>query len=95
MTLAVRFGARGAQVEYLLMLALAYVSPLLMWLLKLATPWVLLAWLSLPWNVSPLRLVLNQEGRVLNKALAETARLVLLFALFFSLGLVIDRLSLL
>jgi 1,4-dihydroxy-2-naphthoate octaprenyltransferase len=92
MTLAVRLGARGAQAEYLLLLALAYAAPLLMWLLKVTTPWVLLAWLSLPWTVSPLRLVLNEEGRILNKALAETARLVLLFAMFFSLGLVVDRL---
>ena len=92
LTLAVRLGARGARAEYLLLLALAYASPLLMWLLKVTTPWVLLAWLSLPWTVSPLRLVLNEEGRILNKALAETARLVLLFAMFFSLGLVVDRL---
>ncbi len=57
----------------------------------MTTPWVLTARLSLPWVASPLRLVLNDQGRILNKALAETAPLELVCALFFSLGLVIDR----
>jgi 1,4-dihydroxy-2-naphthoate octaprenyltransferase len=92
MTLAVRLGAHGARVEFLLLLLLAYLPPLLMWLLNVAAPWALMAWLSLPWVVAPLRLVLHEQGRILNKALAETAQLALVFALFFSLGFVVDRL---
>jgi 1,4-dihydroxy-2-naphthoate octaprenyltransferase len=85
-TLAVRLGARGAQVEYGLMLVLAFATPVLMWLTGMAPPWVLAAALSLPWARSPLSLVLHQHGHKLNRALAETARLVLVYALFFSLG---------
>ena len=92
LTLAVRLGPEGARGEYVLMLALTYLTPLLMWLLDVTTPLALLAWLSLPWVASPLRLVLNEQGRILNRALAETARLALIFALFLSLGLVVDRL---
>jgi 1,4-dihydroxy-2-naphthoate octaprenyltransferase len=92
LTLAVRMGPGGARGEYVLMLALTYVAPLLMWLLDVTTPLVLLAWFSLPWVGAPLRLVLNEQGRILNRALAETARLALIFALFLSLGLVINRL---
>ena len=88
-TLAVRLGARGARIEYVLMLVLAFASPVLMWLTEVTTPWVLAAVVSLPWARSPLSLMLHQQGRMLNRALAETARLVLVFALFFSLGLVI------
>jgi 1,4-dihydroxy-2-naphthoate octaprenyltransferase len=77
-TLAVRLGPQGARAEYILMLGLSYVSPILMWFLQVTTPLVLLAWLSLPWVASPLRLLLHAKGRVLNKALAETARVALL-----------------
>ena len=87
-TLAVRLGSRGAQSEYLLLLALAYLVPLLLWLLGKTSPWVMLAWLSLPAAWRPTRLVLTENGSILNQALAGTARLALIFALLFSVGLV-------
>jgi hypothetical protein len=37
-----------------------------------------------------LRIVLNESGRVFNEALAETARLALVFSLLFSLGIVLS-----
>jgi len=92
-TLAVRLGRRGAQVEYLLLLALAYLIPLLMWLLKVTPVWVLLAWCSLPAARQPVRLILTEQGRSLNYALAGTARLALIYALLFSVGLVLERVS--
>jgi 1,4-dihydroxy-2-naphthoate octaprenyltransferase len=87
-TLAVRLGSRGAQSEYLLLLALAYLVPLLLWLLGKTSPWVMLAWLSLPAAWPPTRLVLMKNGSILNQALAGTARLALIFAVLFSVGLV-------
>ena len=92
-TLAVRFGERGAQVEYLMLVGGAYVVPLLMWLLGLSTVWVLLAWVSLP-MVFPLgKLILHEKGRPLNNALAGTARLELVFSLLFSVGLIIGAVA--
>lgn len=88
-TLAVRLGRRGAQAEYLLLLALAYFIPLLLWLLKLTPVWVLLACFSLPAARRPVRLILTEQGRSLNQALAGTARLALIYALLFSVGLVL------
>jgi 1,4-dihydroxy-2-naphthoate octaprenyltransferase len=88
MTLAVRLGGGGARVEYLLLLAGAYLSPLLMWLAGVAAPWVLVAWVSLPVAVPTVRLVLRENGRVLNQALAGTARLELVYGLLLSLGLI-------
>jgi 1,4-dihydroxy-2-naphthoate octaprenyltransferase len=85
-TLAVRLGARGARAEYGLMLVLAFGTPGLMWLTGMKPPWVLAAAIALPWARSPLKLVLHQHGHQLNRALAETARLVLVYAFFFSLG---------
>jgi len=90
-TLAVRLGVRGARIEYLLLLGLAYLATGAMWLVGVTASWVLLAWFSLFLAVPVVRLVLRNKGRVLNKALAETARLELVYALLFSLGLIIDR----
>ena len=87
-TLAVRLGSRGAQSEYLLLLAFAYLVPLLLWLLGKTSPWMMLAWLSLPAAWRPTRLVLTENGSILNQALAGTARLALIFAVLFSVGLV-------
>jgi 1,4-dihydroxy-2-naphthoate octaprenyltransferase len=87
-TLAVRLGERGARVEYLLLLGLAYLTPLLMWVLDVTGPWVLLAWLSLPLARPQVKRVLRQRGRILNQALAGTARLELAYSFLFSLGLI-------
>jgi len=88
-TLAVRLGARGVQVEYLLMLVIAYAVPPLIWLTGNASLWMMLAWLSIPWAWLPVRLVLNARGSILNQALANTARLELIYGFFFSIGLII------
>lgn len=88
-TLAVRFGARMARVQYTALVALTLVSPVVMWGLGLAGPWVLLALLSLPVAFRPLRLVLTRSGAELNAALGATARLQLVFGVLFSLGLVL------
>jgi len=88
-TLAVRLGAQGARVEYMLLLAAAFAAPLLMWLLGWSTPWVLLTWLSFFPARPTIRLALTGQGRILNQALAGTARLELIVALLFALGILI------
>ncbi len=92
-TIAVRVGASGARAEYLLLLGLAYLTPLVMWLLGIAGPAVLLAWLSMPLAVPLWRTLSRQEGRILNKVLAGTARLELVYGLLFALGLVLSALK--
>jgi 1,4-dihydroxy-2-naphthoate octaprenyltransferase len=91
-TLAVRLGVQGTRIQYLFLLGLAYASPLAMWATGSTSFWVITTWLSLAWIISPLRLVLQQQGRVLNRALAETARLELVYGIALSFGLVLDRL---
>jgi 1,4-dihydroxy-2-naphthoate octaprenyltransferase len=52
--------------------------------------WVLLAWLTLPLAVRLVRVIYGAtEGPPLNKALACTANLDLLFSLLFAIGLVL------
>lgn len=90
-TLAVRFGTRAAQLEYILLLSLSYLIPLLMWLTGLESAWLLLTWLSLPLTRPLLTMIFNEKGRPLNAALAGTARLELLYAFLFSVGLIGGR----
>ena len=47
----------------------------------------MLSWLSLFLVRPQVRMVLNEDGRVLNKALVGTARLELAYSLLFSVGL--------
>jgi 1,4-dihydroxy-2-naphthoate octaprenyltransferase len=88
-TLAVILGRQGARLEYLILLIVAYAVPVWFWLSGQASLWVLLPLLSVPLAVPPARAVFTVEGRPLNKTLAGTARLSLVFGLLFAVGLVL------
>ncbi|MEZ4833038.1 MAG: UbiA family prenyltransferase [Caldilineaceae bacterium] len=86
-TLAVMLGREGTRVEYLLLLVVSYVMPFVLWLV-LGYHWlVLLPWLTLPLAIRLMQQIRNEVGRPLNKALAGTARLGLLFSIGLSIGL--------
>jgi 1,4-dihydroxy-2-naphthoate octaprenyltransferase len=90
-TLTVKFGVEGAWAEYMVCLVIAYAIPLVMVLLGKGPVWLLLAWLSLP-AVQPLvRSVFHDKGSLLNNTLAGSGRLVLVYSLFYSAGLIIAR----
>ncbi len=89
-TLAVRLGRRGAQIEYAGLLAFAFLLPPVMWLLEDAGPWVLATWLTAPLAVQLVRtLATVTDGPTLNRTLAGTARLGLLFSLLLAAGIVL------
>ncbi|MEW6650586.1 MAG: UbiA family prenyltransferase, partial [Chloroflexota bacterium] len=90
-TLAVRLGERGAVLEYGLWLGLAYLISLAGVLSAGLPAGALLALVSLPRAVDLYRQVSVARGRALNALLAKTGQLELLFAVFFSLGLVLSR----
>ena len=90
-TLAVRLGERGARVEYLLCLGVAYLLlPVLIWrgLLQVTA---LLAWGSL-WVAWPVtQTVLNKQGKALNAALGGTGQIALTYSVLFLVGLLLAR----
>lgn len=89
-TLAVRLGRGGTQLEYVVLLTFAYVIVLVLWLLLDRGAWVLLALLTLPLAVQLARtLMAAVDGPTLNRTLAGTARLALLFSLLFAAGIVL------
>ena len=91
-TLAVTFGARFAQQEYLAMLIVAYAVPLVMVVVGAVSYPALLPLLSLPLAIPLVRVVFAEgDPRRLNPVLKGTARLQLLFAMLFALGLALHR----
>jgi 1,4-dihydroxy-2-naphthoate polyprenyltransferase len=90
-TLAVRFGERGAIVEYSLLLFIAYAVPLLLAAQRVLGPVVILPLATLPTALSLLLALTRERGRALNPLLARTAKLLLLFGALFAAGIVLGR----
>ena len=87
-TLAVRLGRERTRALFAAMLALAFVTVTIPWLAGSLDAWILLSWLTIPIAV---RLVLtvreHTDGPTLNRALAGTAMLELLFCVLLSAGI--------
>ena len=90
-TLAVRFGPRFARLEYVALLLFAHLATLP--LVPHLGLWPLLSWLALPLAVTVLRSVWRGEGAALNASLAATARLLLVFGVLLSVGIVLGARS--
>lgn len=93
-TLAVRWGAKAVIYEYGLLLAVSYAVPLFLATSSAQGRFVLLPLLTLPLGRKLTRAVATERGRALNARLAGTAKLLLLFGLSFTLGIVLDHLLL-
>jgi 1,4-dihydroxy-2-naphthoate octaprenyltransferase len=86
-TLAVRLGRRGALVEYVTLLSLAYLTPIVMLSAALTGALVLLPLLCLPLAAWLARRISQTEGAALNEYLGTTAKLLLLYGLLFAIGI--------
>jgi len=91
-TLAVLLGRRATQMEYLILIAAAYLLLPLGVLLGLVGSWSQLPLLTLPLAIALIRIVFTVQGRPLNRALAGTGRLHLIFGVLFAIGLVLGSL---
>jgi 1,4-dihydroxy-2-naphthoate octaprenyltransferase len=85
-TLAVRIGRRWTQIQYTFLLFVSYMVPIVLWWENWSSPWVLLTWLSLPLAMSLIKRILADQGAALNRSLADTGQLELVFGLLFALG---------
>ena len=86
-TLAVQIGTTGTRYEYLICMTGSYLVPLVIWYSY--SPLLMLTWFSLPLAYSLIRFVWSHDGRPLNRALAGTGRLTLIYAILYSLGLIL------
>ena len=90
-TTAVRYGEHWTRREYAILLALAFFSPVLMAMSALLPVWILVVWLGAPLGFRLIHAVAADTGRALNRSLAGTGTLVLVFSLLFSLGMIIGK----
>jgi 1,4-dihydroxy-2-naphthoate octaprenyltransferase len=89
-TLAVMLGARATRIEYVSLLVGAYAIPVILWLSSLISGWIMLPLMSIPMAMLIVRIIYVSEGPDLNRALAMTANLSLVFSLLLSVGLTLS-----
>lgn len=89
-TLAVRWGRRGALVEYWLLVIGAYLTPMVLVLAGSIGALGLLPLLSSPFALRVALGVTRSEGRELNVYLVLTAKVLFVFGFLWALGLFID-----
>jgi 1,4-dihydroxy-2-naphthoate polyprenyltransferase len=91
-TLAVRFGRERSRKLFAALIYASYPLALLTWIFGPLRPWLLLSWLSIPLAIPVVKVVRNHtDGPSLNRALAGTGRLQLVFCLLLSAGILLSR----
>ncbi len=86
-----RLGQRGTRIEYVALIAGAFVVQLGRWLAGSASIWFWLPWLTLPLAIRLVRLVWTAEGRPLNRALVGTGQLHLIFGALLAVSLLLPH----
>ncbi len=89
-TLAVRFGERFSRLEYLFCMLGAYIIPGALWGAGKLPILSLVIFFTIPLSMRLVKAIYTDTGRELNKTLAGTGRLELVYALCFTLGLVVN-----
>lgn len=90
-TLAVRFGRAAGIAEYRFLIAISFLTPMLLYLLGKAGWPILLPLLTAPAAALLQRGLVRGQGRELNPVLVGTAKLLIFFGLLFAAGLLFSR----
>lgn len=85
-TLAVRLGRRFSEIQYLVLMALALAYPLVAFAVTRSHAYSVIAVAAIVPAIPVMRLVLHQEGVVLNSALAGTGRVLAMYSALFAVG---------
>lgn len=87
LTLAVRFGATFARMEYLICILAAALLPVGVYLWSRERPFSMIAALVLVVAIPTIRNVFStRDGHIMNQALAKTGQMLLLYSILFSVG---------
>ena len=86
-TLAVRFGKTFSRLEYLFMLVSAALIPVMLYVYTREHPYAMAAVLTILFSLPTVATVFREsEGVTLNRVLADTGKILLLYSVLFSLG---------
>jgi len=89
-TLTTFIGYTGSRMEYTLLLITSFLVPPWLYYSENVTAWVLLPLATLPFSLNIVHTIWNHtRGKYLNPALTNTGRLLFLYCLLFSLGLIL------
>lgn len=88
-TLAVRWGRRAVLVEYYILIAATYAVPVILFA-QGANAWILLPLLSLPPALILSVRLTKLEGPPLNAVLVGTAKLLIIYGVLFSIGILLS-----
>jgi 1,4-dihydroxy-2-naphthoate octaprenyltransferase len=88
-TLAVILGRNLSRIEFIFLLALSYLTPIVIYFYYLPNLFLFLPFLTLPLAINITKMLFNMEGKALNKTLELTAKLSALFGVLFALGFIL------
>lgn len=86
-TTAVMFGEKFARAEFAALLSVAYGVPLFVWLFHDLSAWIMLTFVSFPLALRLLAMMNTLQGKELNLALEQSAKLVAVYGVLFAIGI--------
>lgn len=88
-TLAVKIGRSLTRVQYVFLLVLSMLTPLILFTVYNFSPWIFLPYLTIPVIIILVRMMYTLQGKELNKTLELTAKFSALFGLLYAAGLIV------
>jgi 1,4-dihydroxy-2-naphthoate polyprenyltransferase len=88
-TLAVKFGREFTRYQFIFLLFLSFIMPLILFFGFGFNGWVFLPYLTFPIALKLIKMLYSYNGKELNKTLELTARLSAIFGLLFSAGILL------
>jgi 1,4-dihydroxy-2-naphthoate polyprenyltransferase len=88
-TLAVKFGRVFTRYQFIFLLLLSFIIPIILFVGFNFKGWVFLPYITFPIAFRLIKMLYSYEGKELNKTLELTARLSAIFGLLFSVGILL------
>ncbi len=86
-TLAVKMGRTFTRYQFIFLIFISFLTPLILFLFFDYTVWIFLPYFTVPFAAKAIKMITTLEGTDLNKTLELTATLSALFGILFSAGL--------
>ncbi len=88
-TLSVIFGKRFARLQYVFFMIISYLILIVVYFTFKQEVWIFLPLLTFPLSLKLIKMIYTLEGKELNKTLELTAKLSAIYAVLFSIGILL------